>query len=84
MPLTQKDQEKLLKMVADAVYHLVGGAHTESLNVAKEMAKILEKVKGENQKLAKECEEAMTLFTEKGKPEKLMRVLKTLAPKPKK
>lgn len=84
MPLTQKDQEQLLKMVSNAVYHLVRGAHAESLNVAKEMANILEQVKGENEKLAKECEEAMQLFTEKGKSEKLRRVLKTLAPKPKK
>lgn len=84
MPLTRREQEDLLKMVADAVYHLVRGCHTESLNVAKEMAKILEKVKGENEQLAKQCEDALTAFTEKGHSEKLAKVLKTLAPKPKK
>lgn len=82
MPLTQAEQNDLLEMIADAVFHLVRGARAESLNVAKGMAKILEKVRLDNEKLAKECEEALILFMEKGCSKKLRKVLNRLAPRP--
>lgn len=84
MPLSQKDQDKLLKMVMEAVGHLIRGAHAEGTNVAKEMAKILEKVRSDNEAMALECQEALNLFVEKGDSEKLLKVLKKIGPKPSK